>query len=119
MSPYKLDYPIAFDYESDSVEYAKKNGVEPDKAHVTSLAYAFCGRIEQAKYYAMIYTNPSYLSKYFDSYIPKNYDIWLAQWPSQAGSRQQALSGGRHLAVHQLRQRRRHIRARGHGRGLL
>lgn len=31
----------------------------------------------------MIYTNPSYLSKYFDSYIPKNYDIWLAQWPSK------------------------------------
>lgn len=83
VEPYKLDYPIAFDYESDSVEYAKKNGVEPDKAHVTGLAYAFCGRIEQAKYYAMIYTNPSYLSKYFDSYIPKNYDIWLAQWPSK------------------------------------
>lgn len=83
VEPYKLDYPIAFDYESDSVEYAKKNGVEPDKAHVTALAYAFCGRIEQAKYYAMIYTNPSYLSKYFDSYIPKNYDIWLAQWPSK------------------------------------
>lgn len=83
VEPYKLDYPIAFDYESDSVEYAKKNGIEPDKAHVTALAYAFCGRIEQAKYYAMIYTNPSYLSKYFDSYIPKNYDIWLAQWPSK------------------------------------
>ena len=83
VEPYKLDYPIAFDYESDSVKYAKKNGVEPDKAHVTGLAYAFCGRIEQAKYYAMIYTNPSYLSKYFDSYIPKNYDIWLAQWPSK------------------------------------
>ena len=83
VEPYKLDYPIAFDYESDSVEYAKKNGIVPDKAHVTALAYAFCGRIEQANYYAMIYTNPSYLSKYFDSYIPKNYDIWLAQWPSK------------------------------------
>jgi len=95
VEPYKLDYPIAFDYESDSVKYAKKNGVEPDKAHVTALAYAFCGRIEQAKYYAMIYTNPSYLSKYFDSYIPKNYDIWLAQWPSKPDpSSKPAQAGG-------------------------
>lgn len=82
VEPYKLDYPIAFDYEGASVDYAKKNGVVPDKAHVTALANAFCGRIEQAKYYAMVYTNPAYLSQYYDSYVPKSYDIWLAQWPA-------------------------------------
>lgn len=82
VEPYKLDYPIAFDYEGASVDYAKKNGVVPDRARVTALANAFCGRIEQAKYYAMVYTNPAYLSQYYDSYVPKSYDIWLAQWPS-------------------------------------
>ena len=82
VEPYKLDYPIAFDYEGASVDYAKKNGVVPDKAHVTALANAFCGRIEQAKCYAMVYTNPAYLSQYYDSYVPKSYDIWLAQWPA-------------------------------------
>lgn len=82
VEPYKLEYPIAFDYEGASVDYAKKNGVVPDKAHVTALANAFCGRIEQAKYYAMVYTNPAYLSQYYDSYVPKSYDIWLAQWPA-------------------------------------
>ena len=82
VEPYKLDYPIAFDYEGASVDYAKKNGVVPDRAHVTALANAFCGRIEQAKYYAMVYTNPAYLSQYYDSYVPKSYDIWLAQWPA-------------------------------------
>ena len=82
VEPYKLEYPIAFDYEGASVDYAKKNGVVPDKVHVTALANAFCGRIEQAKYYAMVYTNPAYLSQYYDSYVPKSYDIWLAQWPA-------------------------------------
>ena len=82
VEPYKLEYPIAFDYEGASVDYAKKNGVVPDKAHVTALANAFCGRIEQAKYYATVYTNPAYLSQYYDSYVPKSYDIWLAQWPT-------------------------------------
>ena len=103
VEPYKLEYPIAFDYEGASVDYAKKNGVVPDKAHVTALANAFCGRIEQAKYYAMVYTNPSYLSTYFDSSVPKSYDIWLAQWPanpdpsskpSQAGGIWQYTSSG-------------------------
>lgn len=103
VEPYKLDYPIAFDYEGASVDYAKKFGVTPDKAHVTALANAFCGRIEQAKYYAMVYTNPSYLSTYFDANIPKEFDIWLAQWlsnpdlnskPSQAGGIWQYTSSG-------------------------
>ena len=103
VEPYKLEYPIAFDYEGASVDYAKKNGVVPDKAHVTALANAFCGRIEQAKYYVMVYTNPSYLSTYFDSSVPKSYDIWLAQWPanpdpsskpSQAGGIWQYTSSG-------------------------
>lgn len=82
VEPYKLDYPIAFDYEGDSVRYAKTKGVTPNKAHVSALARAFCGRIEQGGYYAMVYTNPAYLSQYFDADIPKEFDIWLAQWPT-------------------------------------
>ena len=82
VEPYKLEYPIAFDYEGDSVRYAKTKGVTPNKAHVSALARAFCGRIEQGGYYAMVYTNPAYLSQYFDADIPKEFDIWLAQWPT-------------------------------------
>ena len=103
VEPYKLDYPIAFDYEGDSVRYAKTKGVTPNKAHVSALARAFCGRIEQGGYYAMVYTNPAYLSQYFDADIPKEFDIWLAQWPtkpdpnskpSQAGGIWQYTSSG-------------------------
>lgn len=79
---YKLDYPIAFDWEGDSANYAAKNGVTVTKTLASAMARAFCKRLEQAKYYAMVYTNPSYLATYFDNDIPKQYDIWLAQWPT-------------------------------------
>ena len=103
VEPYKLEYPIAFDWEGDSLNYAKKNGVTPTKALVSAMARAFCKRLEQAKYYAQVYTNPSYLSTYFDADIPKEFDIWLAQWPtkpdpnskpSQAGGIWQYTSSG-------------------------
>ena len=103
VEPYKLEYPIAFDWEGDSLNYAKKNGVTPTKTLVSAMARAFCKRLEQAKYYAQVYTNPSYLSTYFDADIPKEFDIWLAQWPtkpdpnskpSQAGGIWQYTSSG-------------------------
>lgn len=95
VAPYKLDYPIAFDFEGDSANYAAKNGVTVTKTLVSAMARAFCKRLEQAKYYAMVYTNPSYLSTYFDTEIPKQYDIWLAQWPSNPDpSSKPALAGG-------------------------
>lgn len=82
VEPYKLEYPIAFDWEGDSCNYAVKNGVKPTKALASAMARAFCKRIEQGSYYAMVYTNPAYLSQYYDADIPKEFDIWLAQWPS-------------------------------------
>lgn len=82
VSKFKLEYPIAFDFEGDSVNYAAKNGVVADKELVSAMARAFCKRIEQGKYYAMLYTNPSYLSEYFDTDIPGEFDIWLAKWPT-------------------------------------
>ena len=49
---------------------------------MSSLARAFCGAVQKAGYYAMVYTNPDYLSRWYDTAIPKEYDIWLAQWPA-------------------------------------
>ena len=81
--PYRLEYPIAFDYEGDSQSTAKKNGVAVTKELVSSLARAFCQTVEKAGYYAMVYTNPAYLAQYYDAEIPKLFDIWLAQWPTK------------------------------------
>lgn len=83
VTPYKLDYPIAFDFEGDSVQYAAKHGVIVTKALATSLAHEFCDTIRAANKTPMVYTNPNYLTNYFDSTIPKNYDIWLAKWPKK------------------------------------
>ena len=79
----KISYPVAFDFEGDSVEYAEKRGVNVTKELVSSMARAFCSAVEAAGRYAMVYTNPNFLSRYFDGEIPRKYDIWLAQWPSQ------------------------------------
>lgn len=82
VKPYKLEYPIAFDFEYDSVNYAKKKGVTVTKTLATKLVKAFCGEIEKAGYFAMNYTNKDYLNKYFDADVPKLYATWLAQWPA-------------------------------------
>ena len=84
VEPYKLSYPIAFDFEYDSVDFAKENHVTIDKKLASSIARAFLDDVEAAGYHTMLYANPNYLSQYFDEDIPKEYDIWLAQWPGNA-----------------------------------
>lgn len=82
IAPYKLDYPVAYDFEYDSVDNAEKLGIEITKEMASSFARAFLGEIEAARYYAQLYTNADYLTRYFDSELAKRYDVWLAQWPA-------------------------------------
>ena len=82
IKPYKVELPVCFDFEYDSVDKAAKKGVTITKALATSLVHAFCGTIEAAGYYAMNYTNKDYLSKYFDD-TTLRYDLWLAAWPTK------------------------------------
>ena len=58
--------PIAFDYEYDSVNYARKNGIEPTKQLVTNCAIAFLSTVVKFGYIPVIYTNEDYLKNYFD-----------------------------------------------------
>ena len=81
IKPYKVELPVCFDFEYDSVNVAKNNGVTITKKIATSLVHAFCQTIEKAGYYAMNYTNKDYLSRYFDD-TTLRYDLWLAQWPN-------------------------------------
>lgn len=94
IAPYKLDYPVAFDFEYDSVNNAAKLGIEITREMASSFARAFLEDIEAARYYAMLYTNSDYLKRYFDPDLAKRYDVWLAMWqanpnlndkPTQAG----------------------------------
>lgn len=80
---YKIDYPVAFDFEDDSVANCKKAGVAiVGKSFATSLAINFLSVISKAGYVAANYTNPAYLNQYFDQERLRCYDLWLAQWPA-------------------------------------
>ena len=79
VAPYRLELPIAFDWEYDSERVAKKHGVTPTPELVNMLVKAFCGAIEANGYYAMNYANPDFLSRYMTDV--KAYDLWLADWP--------------------------------------
>lgn len=78
----KLSYPVAYDFEGDSVEFAEKSGAAVTRELASAMARAFCGAVRAGGRYPMIYTNPSFLQRYFDAQLPREYDIWLAQWPA-------------------------------------
>lgn len=83
LSGRKLSYPVAFDFEGDSVEFAEKNGVAVTKQLASAMAREFCSAVKAGGRYPIIYTNPSFLQRYFDPKLPEQYDIWLAQWPAK------------------------------------
>ncbi len=58
--------PIAFDFEYDSVNYARKNGVRITKQLATDMAVAFLKAVKDAGYIPVIYVNKDYLQNYFD-----------------------------------------------------
>lgn len=80
--PYRLSFPVAFDFEYDSVNYLAKHGIKVTKQFASDVARAFLDTIESAGYYPMLYTNADYLTRYFDADVAQKYDIWLAQWPA-------------------------------------
>lgn len=81
IKPYRVELPVCYDFEYDSVEKAQKNhGVGIGKTLATAFVHAFCSTIEAAGYYAMNYTNGDYLSRYFDESTLR-YDLWYAAWP--------------------------------------
>ena len=63
---YWKNCPIAFDFEYDSVNYARKNGVQITKQLATDMAIAFLQRVKEAGYTPVIYANRDYIKNYFD-----------------------------------------------------
>ena len=58
--------PIAFDLEYDSINYARKKGVNITKALATDYAIAFLKVVKNAGFIPVIYTNKDYLKNYFN-----------------------------------------------------
>lgn len=77
---YSLEYPVAFDFEYASVNYAKDNGVKITKALASQIADTFLSAVKNAGYNVILYTNIDYYNNYFNDTVKKKYDIWLAAY---------------------------------------
>lgn len=78
--PYRVEYPVCFDLEYDTLRYAKQQGVIIGKTQATAHAEAFLSTVEAAGYYAMNYSNLDYLNNMFDMNKLARYDLWYAYW---------------------------------------
>lgn len=70
---YDPEYPIVLDIEE---EYFKKMS----RKKVTDIIVAFMEVVEEAGYYAMIYSSPNFINGYVDASRIAKYDIWIACW---------------------------------------
>ena len=85
INPYKdkITYPVFYDFEYDSVNYAKKQGVKINKTKATEFAYAFLKEIEKGGYIPGLYTNIDFSNNYFFKSLQRDYDLWIAQYASR------------------------------------
>lgn len=85
LKPYKskITYPVFFDFEYDSVNYAKKQGVTVTKTLASNMAKVFLSEIKSAGYIPGLYTNLDFSNRYFTEDILNTYDTWIAQYSSK------------------------------------
>lgn len=82
VKPYRMELPLAYDFEYASTQYAAKKGFTITRQLATSMVFAFCEAIEAGGYWALNYANPDYLSRYFDASTTRRFGLWLAVWPA-------------------------------------
>jgi lysozyme len=83
LAPYKgkIDFPVAFDYEYDSITYAEKQGVNPTNALIDSMARAFMDSMKADGWFVNLYTNIDFIrSGRFSAGLISSYDVWLADY---------------------------------------
>ncbi len=80
IADYKLEYPVCYDIEQASVDYASGEGVTITPELAKQLVKSFCDRIEAKGYFAMFYSNKNFLDQYLGSDIAKRYALWYARY---------------------------------------
>ena len=83
---HKIELPIAYDFEYDSVAYARKKGVTVSAELMCDMAEAFLEVVKTRGYEPMLYTNVDFLNRGFDR-IAHKYKLWLAHWGVDKPSR--------------------------------
>ena len=83
IAPYKgkLTFPVAFDYEYDSIAYAQKQGINPTNDLIDAMAHTFLDAMKKEGWFMNLYTNCDFIrSGKFNANTIKSYDIWLADY---------------------------------------
>lgn len=80
---FEVQYPVAFDYESASVEYAASHGVSVTPELASTLVKAFCQRVEELGYFSMYYSNLDFLNNMFSSSLQQKYALWFARYSQE------------------------------------
>lgn len=75
---YKLDLPVFFDWEYDSMDWANSNGVYPERNLISTMTRAFCEEVERQGYVAGYYLNLDYAESYYNEEILTPYKVWFA-----------------------------------------
>ena len=75
---YKIDYPIAFDWEPVDDSSARTNSITGDE--VSQIAAAFCDKISKADYNTAVYINKTQAYSFYNLDTIKSYDIWYAEY---------------------------------------
>lgn len=87
IEPYKKDIKVGVWFDMEDADHWKvRQGWTINKATIEPICYAFCKIIEDAGYYAGIYTASSWLGYLGDS--NKRFDKWVANWGSDNGTQQ-------------------------------
>lgn len=86
LAPYKdeITLPVFFDFEYDTVDYAKKQGVTLGKQAFNDHAVAFLETVKAAGYTPGIYFNLDYKNRFVDASRLGGYVQWYAQYNNTA-----------------------------------
>jgi GH25 family lysozyme M1 (1,4-beta-N-acetylmuramidase) len=76
----KINLGVFFDWEYDSMDYARKNGVNCSKSLITEMNLAFCQTITALGYKAGYYLNLDYSKNYIDESRLTAYRRWFARY---------------------------------------
>jgi len=71
----QFEYPVYFDLE-------ERKAFNTGKANCSAMVRAFCGKLEEAGYYAGLYMSRSPFTTYMESDIKDKYTLWLAEYNS-------------------------------------
>ena len=77
---YDIDMPVFFDWEYDSMNWAHKQGVYPDRELISTMTRAFCEEVERNGYTAGYYLNMDYAENYYNEEKLAQYKRWFARW---------------------------------------